>query len=86
MRCDECGTFLYAAGQEVRAGTYVRIDDDSGRSITLAQDGVLPPTFDGHVALYREAQAPCPCVRRAALVIARMPSSSAATSPERPVG
>ena len=46
---------VWNAGEVVPVGTYVRIDDQSYRIVTLDQDGPLPASFDGHVALYRAA-------------------------------
>ncbi len=59
MRCDECQMPLWKAGEIVRAGTYVRVDDKSYQTITLDQEGPLPATFDGHVALYCTAACRC---------------------------
>jgi hypothetical protein len=64
MHCDECGTELYEAGEVVPAGDYTRVDDRSFRHVTLIQRGPLPPSFDGHIALYRSAAAPCACESR----------------------
>jgi hypothetical protein len=64
MQCDECETELYEAGEVVPAGDYTRVDDKSFRHVTLIQRGPLPPNFDGHVALYRSAAAPCACEHR----------------------
>ena len=55
MLCEGCQAPVWKAGEVVPAGAYVRIDDDSYRQITLDQDGPLPASFDGHVALYRAA-------------------------------
>ena len=46
---------VWKAGEIVPAGTYVRIDNHSYRSVTLDQDGPLPASFDGQVALYHAA-------------------------------
>lgn len=46
---------VWNAGEVVPVGTYVRIDDQSYRMVILDQDGPLPASFDGHVALYRAA-------------------------------
>ncbi len=62
--CDECGTHLYQAGERVPAGTYLRVDDESFQRIQLSTAGRLPASFDGHVAWYRTAAAPCACERR----------------------
>jgi len=64
MHCDECGTELYEAGEVVPAGDYTRVDDRSFRHVALIQRGPLPPSFDGHIALYRSAAAPCACEGR----------------------
>jgi hypothetical protein len=52
--CDENGEALYQAGQEVPPGQYIRVDAHPAREITLRAKGVLPPSYDGHVALYRK--------------------------------
>lgn len=65
VQCEECGTPLYQAGERVPAGTYLRIDDDSFHRVSLLTAGPLPASFDGHVALYRAAAAPCVCERLA---------------------
>jgi len=44
---------LYLAGEQVPAGTYRNIK--SGREIHLSQAGILPPSFDGSVAVYATA-------------------------------
>lgn len=62
--CEECGTRLYQAGENVPAGAYLRIDDGSFQPIRLVTSGVLPASLDGHVALYRAAAAPCTCQGR----------------------
>jgi hypothetical protein len=53
MQHDEYHVPLWKAGEVVPAGTYVRVDDQSYKIVTLQQKGPLPATFDGHVALYR---------------------------------
>ena len=53
MQRDEYQIPLWKAGEFVPAGTYVRVDDLSYKVVVLRQDGPLPATFDGHVALYR---------------------------------
>ena len=68
MRCDECGTALFEAGDDVPAGVYTRVDDGSFRRVTLERAGPLPASFDGHVAEYRAA-ATCVCERRHAMGI-----------------
>jgi hypothetical protein len=55
MLCEGCQAPVWKAGEVAPAGVYVRIDDDSYRQLTLKQDGPLPASFDGHVALYRAA-------------------------------
>lgn len=60
-QCEECGTRLYHAGEHVPEGTYLRIDDGSFECVKRSSDGALPASFDGHVALYRAAAAPCAC-------------------------
>ncbi len=44
---------IWHAGEMAPAGTYVRVDDRSYRRVTLSEEGLLPASFDGHVALYR---------------------------------
>ena len=44
---------IWKAGEIVPAGTYMRIDQQSSRLVTLDGEGPLPATFDGHVAYYR---------------------------------
>ncbi len=63
LRCEECQMPLWKAGEVVPAGTYVRVDDRSYRSVILNQEGPLPATFDGHVALY--CTSACACKDRA---------------------
>lgn len=55
MWCEECQAHIWKAGERVPAGTYLRIDDESSRIVVLLQEGPLPASFDGHVALYRTA-------------------------------
>jgi len=50
---EEYQTSLWKAGEVAPAGTYVRIDEHSSRTVTLDDEGPLPATFDGHVACYR---------------------------------
>ena len=59
--CEECGTRMFQAGDYAPSGVYLRIDDDSFQRIEVAIGERLPVTFDGHVALYRAAAAPCVC-------------------------
>jgi hypothetical protein len=63
LQCEECQMPLWKAGEVVPAGTYVRVDDRSYRTVILSQEGPLPATFDGHVALY--CTAACACRDRA---------------------
>lgn len=63
LRCEECQMPLWRAGEVVPAGTYTRVDDKSYRTVMLDQEGPLPATFDGHVALY--CTAACACRDRA---------------------
>lgn len=41
---------IYEAGQRVPPGFYLSLE--GGREIELAQEEVLPATFDGRVAIY----------------------------------
>lgn len=43
---------LWKAGEIVPAGSYRRVDDPLHRLVVLQQEGPLPASFDGHVALY----------------------------------
>lgn len=61
--CEECQMPLWKAGEVVPAGTYVRVDNRSYRTVILDQEGPLPATFDGHVALY--CTSACACRDRA---------------------
>ena len=63
LRCEECQMPLWKAGEVVPAGTYVRVDDRSYRTVILDQEGPLPATFDGHVALF--CTSACACRDRA---------------------
>jgi hypothetical protein len=65
LRCEECQMPLWKAGQVVPAGTYVRVDDQSYRTVILNQEGPLPATFDGHIAFY--CTSACTCRNRADL-------------------
>lgn len=60
MQCEECQQPLWKAGEVVPAGAYARVDDDSYHLVTLAQEGPLPASFDGHTAWY--CSAACRCV------------------------
>lgn len=53
MSVDDSGVMVYQAGEVVPAGYYARVDDGSYHTVLLQQPGPLPPSFDGHVALYR---------------------------------
>lgn len=64
VECEECGTRLYRAGDTAPAGNYVRVDDGSFHPLSLSSVGPLPASFDGRVARYRAAAAPCLCERR----------------------
>lgn len=59
LRCEECQIPLWKAGEVVPVGTYVRVDDQSYRSVILDQEGPLPATFDGHVAMYCTSACTC---------------------------
>lgn len=59
LQCEECQMPLWKAGKVVPAGTYVRVDDQSYRTVILDQEGPLPATFDGHVALYCTSGCAC---------------------------
>jgi hypothetical protein len=63
-QCEECGTRLYQAGARAPAGEYLRVDNSSFQRLSLPTGGALPASFDGRVALYRLAAAPCACERR----------------------
>ena len=76
MRCDECGTALFEAGDDVPAGVYTRVDDGSFRRVTLERAGPLPASFDGHVAEYRAAAGACVCERRRAAVAVAVAASA----------
>ena len=53
---DENDEALYKAGQEVPPGQYIRVDAHPAREIMLRGRGILPPSYDGHVALYRKVE------------------------------
>lgn len=59
LRCEECQTPLWRAGEIVPAGTYVRVDNQSYRAVMLDREGPLPATFDGHIALYCTSACAC---------------------------
>jgi hypothetical protein len=44
---------VFTAGQVVPPGTYRRVDVPTGRLIALPQEGPLPASLDGTIALYR---------------------------------
>jgi hypothetical protein len=46
---------VFTAGQVVPPGTYRRVDVPDGRLIALPQEGPLPASLDGTIALYRRA-------------------------------
>lgn len=75
--CEECGTRIYQAGERAPLGEYLRVDDGSFNRITLTAGAVLPASFDGHIALYRLAAAPCVCQRRH---FGRLPAEATATA------
>lgn len=66
MRCEECGASIWRAGDDVPAGRYVRVDDESYRPVVLAAAGQLPASCDGHIAAYRLAWPLCACQASAA--------------------
>jgi hypothetical protein len=43
---------VFRAGQVVPAGVYARLDSAPERRVVLGEEGVLPASFDGRVALY----------------------------------
>jgi hypothetical protein len=55
MWLNESEIRIWKAGEIAPAGTYVRIDNRSYHLIALEQEGPLPASFDGQVALYRPA-------------------------------
>ncbi len=58
MWFDESEIAVWKAGEVVPAGSYVRIDIRSSRLMTLEQEGPLPASFDGQIALYRAVAPP----------------------------
>lgn len=62
-QCEECGTRIYQAGERVAGGTYLRVDDSSFQRLVVSAGETLPASFDGHIAFYRLAAAPCVCER-----------------------
>jgi hypothetical protein len=66
MRCEECGASIWRAGDDVPAGRYVRVDNESYSPVVLAAAGQLPASCDGHIAVYRRAWPVCACQARAA--------------------
>lgn len=61
QHCEECGMRRYRAGDQVSAGTYLRVDNGSFHRLDLSVAGPLPTSADGHVGQYRIAAAPCMC-------------------------
>lgn len=59
MNAEEHGVHVWRAGDIVPAGTYLRVDNNSFRTIVLTQEGRLPASYDGHVALYCRSPAVC---------------------------
>jgi hypothetical protein len=59
FQCDECSMPLWKAGTIVPPGTYTRVDNRSYLMVMLEQEGPLPATFDGHIALYCTAACAC---------------------------
>lgn len=59
MHCDDCGTPLWRAGDTVAPGLYARVDDGSYQQVKMDEDGLLPASFDGHIAWYRSAGHAC---------------------------
>lgn len=70
MSYEESGVTIYQAGDMVPAGYYARVDDGSYHLVLLAQPGLLPPSFDGHVALYRVSACALPRPTDAAAALA----------------
>lgn len=62
--CEECGVRMFQAGESAPPGAYLRVDDDSFRRVEIGAGEKLPPSYDGHVALYRLAARPCVCQLR----------------------
>jgi hypothetical protein len=50
---EEFQVYIWKAGEVAPAGMYVRVDEPSYRVVILDCEGLLPATFDGHVAYYR---------------------------------
>ncbi len=59
MHCEECNAPLWRAGDAAPPGNYVRIDSPAQEIIALRQGETLPPSFDGHIALYRPSGRAC---------------------------
>lgn len=53
---DDDGELLYTAGETVPAGHYTKVDASYPSEIILEVGGPLPPSFDGHVAMYRRRE------------------------------
>jgi hypothetical protein len=51
VKTDNSAESVYMAGQTVPPGIYCLMEGD--REVRLDQEGVLPATCDGHVAVYR---------------------------------
>lgn len=64
---------LYTAGQLAPPGRYVRVDVTGAREISLEDAGVLPASFDGHIATYVRLPSfdYLPAIRPAKVVVAR---------------
>ncbi len=41
----------------------MRVDDQSYRKLVHDKDGLLPASYDGHIALYRTADGACVCAQ-----------------------
>ena len=59
MNVEELGVNVWRAGDSVRTGIYLRVDDDSFRVVVMEEEGRLPASYDGHVAHYCRAPAMC---------------------------
>ncbi|HEY7348442.1 MAG TPA: hypothetical protein VH599_09035 [Ktedonobacterales bacterium] len=55
MNVEEYGMYVWRAGDIAPAGTYLRVDNNSFRVVVLEQEGRLPASYDGHIALYCRA-------------------------------
>jgi hypothetical protein len=65
MHLDVPGKDVWHAGDVVPPGIYLRVDDDSFRTVILEHEGRLPASYDGHVAHYCRAAARVPRERAA---------------------